>query len=313
MAPVSRPLRVIVVGVGRFGELHAACVAHQDGAELVGVVDPSSERARTVATRHRARWSTDLSEAIARWRPDAAIVATPGATHRAVALELLAGGVPLLIEKPVGMCRAEVDEIAVAAGDVPVLPGHILRFSPWHRWARDVARSGVIGALTSIRSRRYRDRAHLDAYPDIDPVHMTMVHDIDLACWITGPADLSVIRAGPGRGDEIVAAGTSADATAWILSTAWTFPSGAEPADRLEIIGADGFVVVDAAAGCLASAGVAAPPAPDRDEVMLHREVEHFLACVRTGTASDVITLDDAAVVVGIADSVWAQAQASLP
>jgi len=306
MAPVT--VRIVVVGTGRFGQLHASCVARLDSAELVGVVDSSGERARAVGQQFGVASSRDLLGLVADTSPDAVIVATPGSTHRSIALELLALRLPLLIEKPVGLTAQEVGQIAAAAGGVLVLAGHVLRFSATHRWARNVARSGALGSLTSIRASRQRDRAHLDAYPDIDIVRMTMVHDIDLGCWITEPIELTVLRAGPSRGHEVVAVGATDGGTAWSLSTGWTLPAGAEPADRLEVLGAKGFVSVDAATGTQASPGVRPPPPADSEDQMLAREIDHFVACVRSGTASDVITLDEAAAVMSIAESVWAQA-----
>lgn len=305
-------VRVVVIGTGRFGQHHAACIDQLDDAELAGVVDTDAERARAVAGRHGSAWSTDLAQLVSDTSPDAAIVATPGHTHLAVARQLLSRRIPVLIEKPVGMTPSEVGQIADAAGDVPVLAGHVLRFSSTHRWAHDVARSGVLGRITSLRSMRHRDNSHLDAYPDIDIVRMTMVHDIDLAYWITGPAELAVVRAGPTRGHEILAVGVTEGGAAWSLTTGWTLPAGCEPADRLEILGERGFVVIDAAAGTSASPGVPDAPAPDSEAEMLRREVEHFLECVRTGTASEIITLADVRAVVQIAETVWSDASRSI-
>ena len=46
---------------------------------------------------------------------DAAIVATPTGTHHAIGMDLLSGGVSLLIEKPIAPTATQADELATEA------------------------------------------------------------------------------------------------------------------------------------------------------------------------------------------------------
>ncbi len=67
-----------------------------------------------------------------------------------------------------------------------MLPGHVLRFSAHHRMLLDIIRSPAVGTVLGFTSRRHRDDSHAVRYPELDPVLMTMIHDIDLAIWMTG-------------------------------------------------------------------------------------------------------------------------------
>ena len=89
-------VRVALVGAGMMGANHARVVAAQPGAELACIVDVDGERARRLADEYDAPWSTDLAAAL---DADAVIVATPAEAHVGVASAVIAGGLPLLVEK----------------------------------------------------------------------------------------------------------------------------------------------------------------------------------------------------------------------
>lgn len=179
-----------------------------------------------------------------------------------------------------------------------VLPGHILRFSRAHRELARLAHSGGLGPITSITSRRYRDAHHITAYPDIDPVLLTMIHDIDLALWISGEPPERVWAArtsSPPRHGETRMSGVTASGAIWTLSTAWTFDTAATPPDRIEIMGERGSIEWQADFGFATHGPVEAPaPIAESDEEILRSELNHFLDCIDTGRESEVVTLADA-------------------
>jgi predicted dehydrogenase len=166
-------LKTAVIGVGHLGRIHARILATHEGFTLAGVVDPSEENRRaaaaecgTAAFAHHAQ----LAEPI-----DAAVIATPTQFHHALALELLARGVHLLVEKPLSATKAEAEELVAAArrhGAV-LQVGHIERFNPAFGAAQPhLQRPKYIEALRrgpfSFRST------------DIGVVLDLMIHDIDL-------------------------------------------------------------------------------------------------------------------------------------
>lgn len=304
-------IRLAVVGTGVFGTTHLRNLNSVAGVEVVGVADIDPVRARHAARTYGVdRWAVDAVELMAQVRPDGVVVATPGSAHRDIAVAALESGVHALIEKPVAMTVTDIDAIAAAAtsGDALVLPGHVLRFSKGHRQIAKAVQSGVVGSVMSITSRRYRDNHHLTSYPDIDPVLLTMIHDIDLALWILHdlPQQVWATRSSspPTYGETRMMAATPSGAT-WCLATAWTFDSSSVPPDRVEVVGERGAVVWEANRGFIEEgpASIQSDVADTEDE-MVTRELNHFVECISRGTPSDVVTLEDARVGLSIAESV---------
>jgi predicted dehydrogenase len=96
-------LRVGVVGCGRMGAFHIRNYGQIDCARLVAVADPDAE------TRRKALGETQVLE-YSDWRDmiehgagelDAISIASPSELHATIALEALAAGLHVLVEKPI--------------------------------------------------------------------------------------------------------------------------------------------------------------------------------------------------------------------
>jgi predicted dehydrogenase len=300
-------VRVVVAGAGAFGREHLKTLAAMPEAALAGVADVNEAAARGAAERFgAARWDSDAAALIDAVRPDGVVVATPGQTHLALARHALGLGVPVLVEKPVAMTAAEAAALAAAeaASAGFVLPGHILRFSDPHRQFAAIVRSDEIGPILSLTARRYRDDSHAARYPDIDPVLMTMIHDIDLAVWLTGAGagEVSAMRR-PTRAQRSATVLTARGATGavWQLATAWTFP-GTAPPDRIEVIGARGSVELEVGA-VIRQHGAATRRIDIADGDPLRTELAAFIACIRERRRPDAVTLREAIAGLAVADA----------
>lgn len=295
-------LRIAVAGAGAFGREHLASLALRDDVVIAGVADPSA------AVTDFALASFGVKEAFAdpvamldAVRPDGLIVATPGHTHVAIATAALARDIPVLLEKPVGLTAADADALiaAEARSKAFVLPGHILRFSSPYRRTVAIARSGELGAILSVTGRNHRDDTHAMRYPDIDPVLMTMVHDIDLTLWITGGELQSVLALRRPRDtfrSETLITGADSAGAMWHISNAWTVPTTDIPPDRVEIVCERGSVEMEL--GIAIRVFGKAPREIDlRSEPpddMLATELTAFIDGVRRGAHPGVVTLNDA-------------------
>lgn len=298
---MAEQLRVMVAGAGAFGQEHLRTLARMADVALAGVADIRADAARSAAeTFGVARWSADAAELMDHIRPHGVVVATPGHTHVALASRALALGIPVLVEKPVALTPAEAEILAQAeaASAAFVLPGHILRFSTSHRQFVEIVRSDDIGPILSVTARRYRDDDHARRYPDIDPVLMTMIHDIDLAVWITAATvgEVSAQRrpAGLQRSETTVTA-TDSKGAIWRLATAWTFP-GQAPPDRIEVVGERGCVELEAGSHIRQFGAVNRRidlDGLDLDEA-LQAELSCFLRCIRAAEEPRAVTLREA-------------------
>ena len=173
------PTNVAVIGCGAFGKNHARVYRElaQKGepVKLVGVVDADGTRADTVATQNRTKAYPDIQQLLNTEEVHAASVAVPTVHHLAVARELLAGGVDVLIEKPIATNLAEADElIALARKDSRVAQvGHLERFNP-----------GVRAAVPLVTRPMFFEVHRLSVFSpralDVDVVLDLMIHDLDI-------------------------------------------------------------------------------------------------------------------------------------
>ena len=195
-------VRVALVGAGMMGANHARVVAAQPGAELACIVDVDGERARRLADEYDAPWSTDLAAAL---DADAVIVATPAEAHVGVASAVIAGGLPLLVEKPVAI---DADSVAMLVAmsrrsDVPLMGGFVERFNPVVVAARDhLIVHGPVRHFVAVRHSPPSPRVATGV------VHDLLIHDLDLMLHLAGVGEVrqvtgAVWRPHPDAPEEI--------------------------------------------------------------------------------------------------------------
>jgi predicted dehydrogenase len=295
-------LRIAVAGAGAFGREHLAALARRDDVRIAGVADIRPDATDAAIRDFGAeRDFVDAVAMIEAIQPDGLVVASPGQTHLGITTAALARGIPVLLEKPVGLSAADADVLIAAEkrSTAFVLPGHILRFAAPYRQVVDIVRSGEIGTVLSVTARNHRDESHAVRYPDIDPVLMTMVHDIDFALWVTGgtiEGALALRRpAGTSRSETLVTAWDDSGAM-WHISNAWTLPVLEGAPDRVEVVGDHGSVEMDLGIAIRVfgtnAREIDLRAAPPDD--MLATELDAFLSGVRQARHPGVVTLADA-------------------
>lgn len=150
-SPTSRPahegaVRMALVGAGGFAKGMHLPNLHDLGklCHLRAVMSRSGHNAAATARRWGATYcTTDFQEVLADPRIDAVIIATRHNTHAQMALEALRAGKHVLLEKPLALTTAEMDEIArffaERASETPpmLLTGFNRRFSPHTRRMRE--------------------------------------------------------------------------------------------------------------------------------------------------------------------------------
>ena len=173
------PVKIGVVGLGRFGRLHSLTVAGLAEAELVGLVARREESLRAIATELPGvpGW-TDLDQAIEASGAEAWIVACTTAEHVAVTKKLLAAGKKVLLEKPVSDNLDEARSLAslVEPESNNLMLGHIVLFNSEFQQLRDeVRRRGPISFIDCVR---HRPATIVAQFPGENPLHAAMVHDL---------------------------------------------------------------------------------------------------------------------------------------
>jgi predicted dehydrogenase len=309
-ATSSRPLRLLLAGLGGFGKEHLSRLTERSDVNVVGVADTNPAALEPIrASLGAAECLTDPLRLIDVVEADAIIVATPAVSHVEISVRALSRNLPVLLEKPVAPSASSAVPLLAAARSTTgfVMPGHVLRFSQDHIRMVETVRSGRIGEVIYVNSRRYRDDSHAVRYPDDDPVLMTLIHDIDIAQWVTG-SDFHSIAArrseGVGYRSMTAVSATSASGVICDLRTAWTFADGDLPPDRVEVVGNRGSIELTVGAGLdvYAEGRRTHYPGASEDDP-LRNEQDHFFACARDRSQAPRLTLSQALVGLKLADA----------
>lgn len=189
MAPAgeSAPVRVGVAGLGYWGPNLARNLAAIEGCELAWCcdADPAAlERWRP--SFPGARFTTDLGDLLADRALDAVVVATPVATHAALAARAIGAGKHCLVEKPLAQLAADAERLAADAErrGVVLMVGHLLEYHPGvERLARLVS-DGELGEVRYIYSHR---------------LNLGRIREDENALWSLGAHDVSVVLALAGQ------------------------------------------------------------------------------------------------------------------
>lgn len=201
------PLQIGLIGAGRMGRSHAAAIASEPGARLVAIADPVSKAlAEELDVAHYAHPADLLAT-----NPDAVIIATPNDQHVVTALACIEAGVPVLLEKPVGVNLDEVRMLAQRVGElgVPVLVGHHRRHHPVIQAAKDAITAGRLGDLVAVNglwlTRKPDD--YFDSWrrsPGAGVLLINLVHDLDVFRYLFGEIDgVQAITSSRVRGFEV--------------------------------------------------------------------------------------------------------------
>jgi predicted dehydrogenase len=173
---MARP-RILLVGAGSMGSLHARVVSQSSVADLGVVVDPREAVGRELAERFGAEWRPEIGD-LAGF--DGVIVAAATEAHPALATEVLESRVPLLVEKPVAdglQTTLELLALSERMG-VPMMCGLLERFNPAVLTAQALIEEPLYA--TAVRHSPYAPRIRTGVAWDL------LVHDVDLAVRILG-------------------------------------------------------------------------------------------------------------------------------
>jgi myo-inositol 2-dehydrogenase/D-chiro-inositol 1-dehydrogenase len=201
-------VRIVVLGTGRIGAMHAGMVARQlPGASLAGVFDVVAESATRVATDLGCPAADSLDEALS-LDADAVAICTSTDTHIDVMIAAAEAEKAIFCEKPLSLDLETLDRglAAVDAAGVGLQVGFNRRFDPSHKAVADAVAAGAVGDvhLCTITSRD-------PAPPPIDYIKVSggifcdmTIHDFDMARYVTGSEVVEVYAKGAVRVDPAI-------------------------------------------------------------------------------------------------------------
>ncbi|HJQ40236.1 MAG TPA: Gfo/Idh/MocA family oxidoreductase [Thermoanaerobaculia bacterium] len=203
-------LRIAVIGAGRWGPNLVRNFHDRAESEVMLVVDSDAEKLQPVRVRFPdVRTSTAFDDVLQDARIDAVAIATPAATHYALAKACLHAGKHVLVEKPMTTNTREGRELAQlsAARGLVLMVGHVFVYNDAVRRARQYIRDRALGNLFYIAMTR----TNLGPIRgDVNVAWDLAAHDISIANYWLAADPVSVSASGrswisPGVEDAIFA------------------------------------------------------------------------------------------------------------
>jgi len=195
--------RIVLLGLGSIGMRHARNLLELGCA--VSGFDPDPARRAMLAGEGGSALD---SRETAFEAGEAVVVATPSGHHAADLADAIAAGRHVFIEKPLAHSAEGLDTLmaTAAARGLVVFAGFMLRYHPAVERIRALIEEGVIDRIAGLRAvcgswlpawRPEQDyRTGYAADPVTGGVILDIVHEIDLACHLAGPATVAACAAG---------------------------------------------------------------------------------------------------------------------
>jgi predicted dehydrogenase len=196
MSENAADVGVAVIGAGFISEYHVNGLRAAGGARVRALVgrdrDRTERRARALGI---PRVEIDYRAVLDDPSIAAVVIATPDDTHEAIAIEALAAGKAVLLQKPMALtaaaCRRILDAEVNSSGRLTVSFMH--RYFPEVQWLRTLLQGGGLGRIHAFRMRNATPGADWNEWfysPDHVSGGVVMqlgVHGIDLCRHLFGP------------------------------------------------------------------------------------------------------------------------------
>ncbi len=244
-------IRVGVIGSGFIGAMHASIAAAHPQASLVAVCDPCSARRQALAERFGARAFEDEKQMVASGDVDLVCIASPDELHVQHAKLCVNAGKHVFCEKPLGDSLEAAEELLEIANRQQVQFGINFnrRFAFGYRRMKELLDQGAIGRLRQLclQVSDGTPPPHVNTRPDV--MYWTLLgHHFDLLRWLGGPVERIFAfesRREP-EGTIVDLAVNTKHQSGLLGNMTVAYRDGqARTAERCEMIGSEGSIVVD--------------------------------------------------------------------
>jgi predicted dehydrogenase len=304
-------------------------VSDSNIAVIAGFADPDPSTALDTAFAN-AKYYQDHLKLIEAESLDGIIIAVPNTDHVRVAMDCLAAGIPILVEKPIADSvksgRTLVAEQRKTG--VTVLVGHHRRFDPAVDTAKRLINDGDIGKLLAVQTtwvtRKPNDYYQIKWHTELSSggfILINLIHDIDILRYLCGEiisvyADLDSVGRSLAVADTVAVTlrfqngvlGTVTASDACVSAWGWEQATGENPIvpvsgeGAVRFFGTDGSLDFptlklwkDAAGGAGTWDRVLASKiiAPNHERRALKDQLNHFCALIKNGEQVPRVTAED--------------------
>ena len=196
---MTEKLRFGIIGCGVIGPTHAEAIESLPDAQLIAVADPIEARAQKLADKYNVTPYTDIQAMLDREQLDVVTVCTPSGEHGKHACQVMRTGRHVIVEKPMEITRAAIDEMLRTQQEMGVKLSVISqhRFDTATQQIHTLVQEQAFGRLILgnvlipwWRSQAYYDSGAWRGTWEFDGGGVLMnqsIHSIDLLQWLMGP------------------------------------------------------------------------------------------------------------------------------
>jgi UDP-N-acetyl-2-amino-2-deoxyglucuronate dehydrogenase len=200
-----KTLKFAIIGFGHIGKRHATIANEYPNAVVVAVVDSNPESPKHELFPKEAVFFNNIDDFIAaKIEADIVNIATPNGFHCPYALKALEAGYHVVIEKPMGLNKAECESVIFKSLQMgkQVFVVKQNRYSPPSKWMKEIVSNGTIGEVLTVQVNCYwnRDDRYYKAGGwkgtlalDGGTLFTQFSHFIDIMYWVFG--DVKNIKA----------------------------------------------------------------------------------------------------------------------
>ena len=200
-------IRVGVIGYGYWGPNLVRNFSDVAGCEVAAVCDLSAERRALVTRRHPSVEAVSDPLALIRDpRIDAIVIATPVSSHYDLAMEALAAGKHVWVEKPLTLNSMQAERLVDQADrfERTLLVDHTFTYTTAVRKMRELVDSGDLGKIYYYDSVR----VNLGLFQhDVNVIWDLAVHDLSIMDYVLDEKPIAVSATGmahvPGQPENI--------------------------------------------------------------------------------------------------------------
>jgi predicted dehydrogenase len=239
------PLRVGLIGAGKMGSFHMESWERIAAARLLAVADPDAVAAGRHIGRRPIESFRDHRRLLERADIDAVCICAPSELHAPIALDAIAAGKHVLVEKPIATALEDGLRMASAAraAGVKLMVGHVERFNPAVGKLAELVAEGRIGRV--FRAHATRVGPLPQRIRDTGVAIDLATHDLDIMQFVLGLPITSIYAQGsrcvhPTQEDMIACLLRFGESGPWgLLDVNWLTP---EKRRELTVIGEGGML-----------------------------------------------------------------------
>lgn len=189
-------MRVAVVGLGYWGPNLVRNLSASSATDLIAICDRDLDRLLAIGAQFpSARQVTEADDVFAAADVDAVCVATPVASHYALAKSALESGKHVLVEKPFVETVEQATELARLAADrgLLLMLDHVFLYSAAVRKLAECVARGELGTLNFVDSVRINLGL---VQHDVNVMWDLAAHDLSIMDHLVGRAPRGVVAIG---------------------------------------------------------------------------------------------------------------------